>query len=332
MSHNQNKTPGDLVPKHFGSNLTRHDFPDDFLFGAAVSSYQVEGGYDQGRRGMSNWDAWSLLRPGRCGIDEKTRDRYLQAFNFMVKNIARHDYAQYAELCFFEFGDRVKFWITINELCTYTSAGYISGGFPPGHGSPAGELGLTDTVRYRSAPGVDQTCFGGNPATDPYKVAHHLILAYATAVDIYRRKYQAIQGGKIGTTNAINWYIPYSELPEDIAATKRAIAFVLGWFIEPLVSGEYPKVMRKRVEDRLPKFKPEEEKLAGSEWLYIVPVGIYELLVYAKEKYNDPVIYITENGVDEKNHKHLPLSILLDDDYRIKYHQEHLAYVKLAME
>jgi beta-glucosidase len=35
---------------------------------------------------------------------------------------------------------------------------------------------------------------------------------------------------------------------------------------------------------------------AGSPWLYIYPKGIEELLLYTKKRYNNPTIYITENG------------------------------------
>ena len=35
---------------------------------------------------------------------------------------------------------------------------------------------------------------------------------------------------------------------------------------------------------------------AGSDWLYIYPRGIRELLLYIKRKYNNPLIFITENG------------------------------------
>lgn len=36
---------------------------------------------------------------------------------------------------------------------------------------------------------------------------------------------------------------------------------------------------------------------AASEWLYVVPWGIRKLLNYVKEKYHNPPIYITENGI-----------------------------------
>jgi beta-glucosidase/6-phospho-beta-glucosidase/beta-galactosidase len=35
---------------------------------------------------------------------------------------------------------------------------------------------------------------------------------------------------------------------------------------------------------------------AGSFWLLFYPSGLHDLLVYIKKAYNDPVIYITENG------------------------------------
>ena len=34
----------------------------------------------------------------------------------------------------------------------------------------------------------------------------------------------------------------------------------------------------------------------ASDWLYVYPRGIRDLLLYTKEKYNNPLIYITENG------------------------------------
>jgi beta-glucosidase len=34
----------------------------------------------------------------------------------------------------------------------------------------------------------------------------------------------------------------------------------------------------------------------ASDWLYVYPRGIRDLLLYTKEKYNNPLVYITENG------------------------------------
>jgi len=42
----------------------------------------------------------------------------------------------------------------------------------------------------RFAPGRCTKCKAGNSATEPYIVAHHLILSHAAAVQRYRQKYQ----------------------------------------------------------------------------------------------------------------------------------------------
>jgi len=35
---------------------------------------------------------------------------------------------------------------------------------------------------------------------------------------------------------------------------------------------------------------------AASDWLYVYPRGIRDILLYTKKKYNNPLIFITENG------------------------------------
>ncbi|KAI3443432.1 hypothetical protein Pfo_000097 [Paulownia fortunei] len=458
MANKQNISAGDLVPKYVGSRLTRHDFPKDFVFGGATSAYQVEGGFSQGGRSLSNWDVFGLQRPGKIadgsngcvaidhfnqfkedvvlmkklGLDayrlsiawsrilpagrlsggvnregvkfyndlidlllSQGIEPFVTIFHFDVPQCLEdeyggflspkivQDFAEYAEVCFFEFGDRVKFWITENEPWTFTHNGYITGGFPPAHGSTSAQPSEANAVKHRCVRGVDNTCAAGNAGTEPYIVAHHLLLAHAVAVDIYRKNYQAVQGGKIGVTNMTTWYDPFSESPQDIAAASRAVEFMWGWFVAPIVTGDYPPVMRERVGARLPKFTPEHAKLlkgsydfigmnyyttnwaaykptppgtpptyftdqeteffterdgvligeqAGSEWLFIVPYGIYKLLVHTKNTYNDPIIYITENGVNEKNNKSLSVTQARKDEYRIKFYQDHFAYMKQAMD
>ncbi|KAK6147487.1 hypothetical protein DH2020_018399 [Rehmannia glutinosa] len=295
---------------------------------------------------------------------------YVTVFHFDVPNCLEEqyggflshrivqDFGEFAEVCFFEFGDRVKHWITINEPWSFTHNGYITGSFPPSHGSNT----ETRIVRHRVAHGVDRTILGGNPSTEPYIVAHHLILAHAKAVDVYRKNYQGVQGGKIGMTNMTTWFDPLYDTEEDIAAAERAVEFMWGWFVSPMVTGDYPAVMRERVGHRLPTFNAEETKLVKGSYDFIgmnyytsnyaaykaTPPGtrptyytdqevdffggIYKLLKYTRDKDNNPLIYITENGADEKNDRSLAITDARVDKTRVKYHQDHLAFVKKAMD
>jgi beta-glucosidase len=43
-------------------------------------------------------------------------------------------------------------------------------------------------------------------------------------------------------------------------------------------------------------YEPIFLQAGSSEWLYAYPKGIEDLLLHTKYKFDDPVIYITENG------------------------------------
>lgn len=94
----------------------------------------------------------------------------------------------------------------------------------------------------------------------------------------------------------------------------------------------------------------------GSDWLYVYPRGILDLLLYTKNKFNDPIIYITENG--SYNNRILTLGdprdnsstidklffnffagvgelntdrIIVEDNYRIRYFNDHLSFLNKAI-
>ena len=69
----------------------------------------------------------------------------------------------------------------------------------------------------------------------------------------------------------------------------------------------------------------------ASDWLYVYPKGVYDLLLYIKKKYNDPLIYITESGVSEFNDPKLSLQEALNDTNRVDYYYRHLCYVRAAI-
>src|ERR1041385_3193329 len=63
----------------------------------------------------------------------------------------------------------------------------------------------------------------------------------------------------------VTGYEPYSDSFLDEQARERSIDFNLGWFLEPVVRGDYPFSMRSLVGDRLPMFTDiEQAKLVSS--------------------------------------------------------------------
>ncbi len=134
-------------------------------------------------------------------------------------------FAVYARICFRSFGDRVKHWITLNEPWCSSVLGYGLGLHAPGRVS----------------------------ADEPYVAAHHLILAHARAVHVYRQEF-AGQGGVIGITNNCDFRFPLTDSDADRAAAQRSLEFFLGWFADPVWKGDYPEVMRARLGARLPTF------------------------------------------------------------------------------
>ncbi|CAI9760954.1 unnamed protein product [Fraxinus pennsylvanica] len=52
---------------------------------------------------------------------------------FLSDKIVKN-FCEFAEICFWEFGDRVKHWITLNEPWSFSVSGYAIGTFPPNRG------------------------------------------------------------------------------------------------------------------------------------------------------------------------------------------------------
>ncbi|URD75635.1 Glycosyl hydrolase family 1 [Musa troglodytarum] len=270
-------------------------------------------------------------------------------------------YANYAEFCFKTFGDRVKNWMTFNEPRVVAALGYDDGKF---------------------APGRCTNCSAGNSATEPYIVSHNLILSHAAAVKRYRDKYQAKQKGRIGILLDFVWYEPLTDSKDDQDAAQRSRDFHLGWFLHPIIYGEYPKSMQEIVQARLPKFSEEEIKMvkgsidyvginqytayymfdphlpkqekptryqsdwnagfaferngvpigprAHSEWLYIVPWGMYKAVTYVKEHYGNPTVILSENGMDDPGN--VTLRQGLHDTTRINYYRSYITELKKAID
>ncbi|KAG8390359.1 hypothetical protein BUALT_Bualt01G0075300 [Buddleja alternifolia] len=143
-----------LVPNGDNSQITRNDFPPDFTFGTGTSAYQHEGAATRGDRVADGSNAnvtvdmydrfkedidymkkmgldafrfsisWPRVLPGgrrAAGVNKEGIKFYNEVIDTLLAN----------ELCFWEFGDRVKYWVTLNEPWSYTTSGYAQCLFPP---------------------------------------------------------------------------------------------------------------------------------------------------------------------------------------------------------
>ncbi|KAB2606617.1 beta-glucosidase 11-like [Pyrus ussuriensis x Pyrus communis] len=154
------------------------------------------------------------------------------------------DFTTYADVCFKNFGDRVLHWTTMNEPNAFVLVGYDLGFLPP---------------QRCSAPfGVN--CSRGNSSTEPYMATHNILLSHASAARLYKKVYKNRQHGYIGINIYGFWFVPLTKTSEDELATQRAMDFYFGWFLNPLVFGDYPDVMKKIAGSRLPVFTSLESR------------------------------------------------------------------------
>lgn len=187
-------------------------------------------------------------------------------------------FAEYAELCFTLFGGRVAKWLSLNEPFTFAVLGH-SGAHAPSLCNWEAQMG--------------GCAAGPRPAAgwDVYLAGHHALLAHALAAKAYRLRYKEAQGGELGIALNSYWYEPASHAPADIAAAERAMQFELGWFAQPLSSGDYPHAMRAKLGARLPAFSAEEKGLLAGSADFLA-LNIYSALLVRHAQpspgYGDP--------------------------------------------
>lgn len=433
-----------VKPKPSKPIISRNSFPPGFIFGAATSSYQIEGAWDKDGKGPSIWDHYCHTYPERIkdgsngdvavdsyhlyeedvkmlknmgmdayrfsicwprilpngtvqgGINLKGIEYYNNLINllkehdiepyvtlfhwetpqaldekygsFLSSSIVQ-DFKEYAKVCFDNFGDRVKHWFTFNEPYVFCCNAYGIGKHAPGRCSSPQECAVPL----------------GDSLVEPYTAGHNLLLAHAEAADLYKRHHNS-DGGQIGMALVSMGYAPYDTMHfVNAQAQARSIDYNLGWFLEPIVRGDYPFSMRSLVGDRLPFFTDEQQKKivgsydmmglnyytsrfstnidispsfspvlntddayslvgitgpdgkpigpnTGTDWLYSYPDGLKDLLTIIRDKYGNPPVYITENGVGDMDDGTLTPEAAKKDTTRLKYLQDHIAILNESIE
>ena len=384
------------------------NFPPDFLWGAATSAYQVEGSPLSDGAGASIWHRFSHTpgctfqgQTGDIACDSYRRWREdlrlmrelgLRAYRFSIAwgrilpagsgpvnpaGLAFYDrlvdalleaaiapsatlfhwdlpaalddrggwlnpdvaawFAEYATTLFRVLGDRVPLWATLNEPWVVMDGGYRHGPLAPGH-------------RNRFEAPI---------------AGHNLLRAHAAGVDAFRASGAS---GQIGLVVNIEPKYPASDSPADLAATRRADAYMNRWFLDAALSGRYPEELAEIFGEAWPAF-PEEAVAALARPLDFVgvnyytravvrddpavpdlratrvpqpghahtamgwevyPRGLFDTLTAVRDRYGDLPLYVTENGAAFDD----PPSAYADplpDPHRVHYFREHLRALRDAM-
>lgn len=119
------------------------------------------------------------------------------------------DFLNYARVCFAEFGDRVKYWIVLNEPNIFIKHGYQSGLHPPGK--------------------RDMSAF--------WQVSHHAALVHAHTVLLCK---EMLPEAQIGSSIAYGPAYAFSEEAADQQALTNFYDHYVWWWFDPYYKGTYP--------------------------------------------------------------------------------------------
>lgn len=353
--NNVNPVTGDIASDHY------HRYEEDIKM-------MAEGGQNAYRFSI----AWTRIIPNGIGeINQKGIDFYNRLIDTCLKykieplvTLYHYDlpqtlfekggwenrettdaFEEYAKVCFREFGDRVSYWMTINEPNYDTLCSYAIGNYPPN---------VQDLNRR-------------------WHAMYHLMLASAKVVNVYRKMDFTGEIGLVSDSYSIE---VLHNTPDYFQAKENADLFFNRSVNDVCVYGQYPEIfIQKLVDDGVDiSYMIEEDKnifqtgtvdflginaydrilvkpYTGGEtiltnnntgtgdapkavikdwfefdddptteknpWgMEIYPKSIYDLLLELKQLYPKTPIIITENGV---GHYDKLVDGKIEDSYRIDY-------------
>jgi beta-glucosidase len=214
-------------------------------------------------------------------------------------------FATYAGYVVQHLSDRVKHFMTLNEMRSFVDIGYKDG---------------------RHAPGLKLPPAGVN------QVRHHALLAHGLGVQAIRAN--AKPGTKVGLAENATITVPVIETPEHIEAAKKAMREANAGYLTAIMEGRYTDAYLAHAGADAPKFTDAEMKAIGSpvdfvglnvytpsyvraddsasgfafvpppasyphmmsNWLHVGPEALYWGPKLAAQIWNIKEIYITENG------------------------------------
>ncbi|KAK7843766.1 beta-glucosidase 8 [Quercus suber] len=309
--------------------FSRDDFPPDFVFGAASSAYQedVQLMKDMGLEAYRFSISWSrLILSGRGAVNPKG----LQYYNNLINELISHGIQPHVTLHHFDLPQALE-----DEYGGWVSRKIVYGS-PPFSIMRHFHLKECELI-IRSGCRKDFTAYADvcfRKFGD--RVSYWTTMNEANMFDK--------QHGVIGLNVFSYWFVPQTNSTEDKIATQRAHDFYLGWFVNPLVFGDYPQTMKKivkgsfdfigvnhyftayvkdnpssvNIEDRdvMADMAVQLTRIRNDTSTFefaIVPWGLQGILEYIKQVYGNPPVYIHENGQRTRRNS------TLEDWPRVKY-------------
>ncbi|KAE8037054.1 hypothetical protein FH972_009679 [Carpinus fangiana] len=276
------------------------------------------------------------------------------------------DFRDYAELCFKKFGDRVKHWITLNEPLSYSVNGYVKGRYAPGRCSSWQNLNCTGgdsgTEPYLT---THYQLLAHAAAVQVYKKKYQNAqkgIIGITLVSHWMVPFSDAKSNRNAALRALDFMFGWFMDPLTHGYYPHSMQSLVGNRL-PKFSQKQSKLVKGSFDfiginyytanyaanaphhnsgnaswstDSWANLSTQRNGIligapAASGWLHVYPRGLLDLLRYTKKKYHNPLIYITENGIDEANNASLSLKEALVDNQRIEYYQSHLWYLRKAI-
>lgn len=267
-------------------------------------------------------------------------------------------YLAYAKICFEEFGDRVKYWITINEPNYETLCCYGFGNYPPNvqnlerrwramYHMMLGSARAVAAFREMRLPGMiglvsdSYPIVAGEDTPEGRKAAHMADLFFNLSVNEVCVK-GAYPKDFIQQLKADGYDISYM-LSEDESVFREGTVDYLGinaynrYIAEPPEGQETILGVNNTGDGKKKKFQiggwfclGEDPNMEKTPWgMEICPQSIYDLLMELKRLYPDTPVVITENGVGNYDEV---VDGKVHDPYRIEYLKGYVDWIEKAVE
>ncbi|NXI38882.1 LPH hydrolase, partial [Galbula dea] len=259
-------------------------------------------------------------------------------------------FKEYAELLFQRLGHKVKFWITLNEPYNTAYLGYGVGTAAPGVSVRPGRAPYVvghnlikahaeawhlynETYRAKQG-GLISIAINSDWAEprNPHKQEDisaarqylQFFLGWFAHPIFKNGDYNEVMKTRI-RERSLAQGLSQSRLPEFTESEKQRIKgtydyFGLNHYTTVLTYNiKYPTGILSYDSDRGVASVTDRTWLkSGSFWLRVTPFGFRKILRWIKEEYNNPPIYVTENGVSERG------AIDLNDTWRTHYYRSYI--------